>query len=193
MKKTDLAIAAAMILLQATGAAAQAYDQGYGYGRPPSPNEQGRDVGGATMLPYVNIMGNISKSFDHSVLLTLIRAAHLEPILESPGPITLLAPTNAAFNRVPPAFKPQSERDIAIVTKYHILRGRWTTHDIQNAVYRGGGRAVLETLSGRPIMATLEGGRIVLTDARGGRATIIAPNIVNANGVIQVIDTTLIP
>src|SRR5687768_12409762 len=58
-------------------------------------------VGGAVMVVGKDLMSNISKSSDHTTLVKALDAAGLGEVLRGPGPFTLFAPTNAAFEQLP--------------------------------------------------------------------------------------------
>ena len=57
----------------------------------------------------------------------------------------------------------------------------------------GGGKATLTTVEGGTLTAIMKDGEIMLTDDKGGMATITIPNVYQSNGVIQVVDTVLMP
>ena len=63
--------------------------------------EKAVTVGGAPMYPSKNIVQNAVNSKDHTTLVAAVKAAGLVPTLESPGPFTVFAPTNAAFAKLP--------------------------------------------------------------------------------------------
>src|SRR5260221_279121 len=58
-------------------------------------------VGGAAMYPSKNIVENAMNSKDHTTLVAAVKAAGLVETLQSPGPFTVFAPTNAAFDKLP--------------------------------------------------------------------------------------------
>ena len=58
-------------------------------------------VGGAEMLPSRNIIENAVNSADHTTLVAAVQAAGLVETLSGPGPFTVFAPTNAAFEKLP--------------------------------------------------------------------------------------------
>ncbi len=60
-------------------------------------------------------------------------------------------------------------------------------------IKKGGGKATLKTVQGEDLIATRSGGKIMLTDAKGGMATVITADVFQSNGVIHVIDTVLMP
>lgn len=57
----------------------------------------------------------------------------------------------------------------------------------------GGGKATLTTVEGGTLTVWMKGGKYVLTDEKGGMATITIPNVYQSNGVIQVINAVLMP
>ena len=58
-------------------------------------------VGGAPMYPSKNIIQNAVNSKDHTTLVAAVKAAGLVETLQGPGPFTVFAPTNAAFEKLP--------------------------------------------------------------------------------------------
>ena len=59
------------------------------------------NVGGAPMYPSKNIVQNAVNSKDHTTLVAAVKAAGLVATLQSDGPFTVFAPTNAAFSQLP--------------------------------------------------------------------------------------------
>jgi uncharacterized surface protein with fasciclin (FAS1) repeats len=59
------------------------------------------NVGGAAMYPSKNIVQNAVNSKDHTTLVAAVKAADLVETLQTPGPFTVFAPTNEAFNMLP--------------------------------------------------------------------------------------------
>ena len=70
---------------------------------PLSAQEKTVQVGGAPMFPSKNIVQNAVNSKDHTTLVAAVKAAGLVDTLQTPGPFTVFAPTNAAFGKLPPA------------------------------------------------------------------------------------------
>src|SRR5262247_3313854 len=96
--------------------------------------EQTVTVGGAPMYPSKNIIQNAINSKDHTTLVTAVKAAGLVETLEGPGPFTVFAPTNAAFDKLPPGtvdtlLKPENKAKLAGILTYHVVPGRLTTAD----------------------------------------------------------------
>lgn len=155
-------------------------------------------VGGAAMYPTKNIIQNAVNSRDHTTLVAAVKAAGLVSTLESPGPFTVFAPTNEAFNKLPAGtvdtlLKPENKAELTKVLTYHVVPGRITTADLHKMIKMGHGKAELTTVEGGKLTVTIHHGKYMLTDDKGDMATITIPNVYQSNGVIQVINTVLLP
>jgi uncharacterized surface protein with fasciclin (FAS1) repeats len=155
-------------------------------------------VGGAEMLPSKTIVENASQSADHTTLVAAVKAAGLVDTLSGPGPFTVFAPTNAAFQKLPAGtvdtlVKPESKKALTGILTYHVVAGRMTAQDLTKAIEAGGGTAKLTTVAGGALTATQAGGTITLKDAKGGTSTVTQGDVMQSNGVVHVIDTVLMP
>jgi uncharacterized surface protein with fasciclin (FAS1) repeats len=52
---------------------------------------------------------------------------------------------------------------------------------------------VLKTVQGEDLVAGMDGGKLVLTDAKGGKSTVTIADVRQSNGVIHVVDQVLMP
>jgi uncharacterized surface protein with fasciclin (FAS1) repeats len=155
-------------------------------------------VGGAAMYPSKNIVQNAVNSKDHTTLVAAVKAAGLVPTLEGAGPFTVFAPTNEAFDKLPPGtvntlVQPANKATLVKILTYHVVAGRYSAADLLNMINQGGGKATLTTVEGEPLTVTASGGHIMLTDAKGGMSEITISDVNQSNGVIQVVDTVLMP
>ena len=156
-------------------------------------------VGGQQMFPNKDIVSNAVNSADNTTLVAAVKAAGLVAPLQGPGPLTVFAPTNAAFNALPPGtvttlLQPQNKAQLTSVLTYHVVPGRLDFTALSALIAQGGGTAMLKTLNGATLTAQMNGPRnIVLTDAKGGVAHITTYDVYQSNGVIQVIDKVLLP
>ncbi len=156
-------------------------------------------VGGAPMYPSKNIIQNAVNSKDHTTLVAAVKAAGLVDTLEGPGPFTVFAPTNAAFAKLPQGtvdnlLKPANKDTLVKVLTYHVVPGRMTTASLMKAVKEGEGQAKLKTVEGEDIVVKQAGpGKLTITDTKGNVANVTIANVLQSNGVIQVIDTVLMP
>jgi len=155
-------------------------------------------VGGAAMYPRANIVENAVNSKDHTTLVAAVKAAGLVPTLEGKGPFTVFAPTNEAFDKLPPGtvntlVQPANKPTLVKILTYHVVAGDYSAADLLDMINQGGGKATLTTVEGEPLTVTASGGHIMLTDAKGGMSTITIPDVVQSNGVIHVVNTVLMP
>lgn len=148
-------------------------------------------VGGALMTPDKDIVDNAAGSKDHTTLVAAVKAAALVPTLKSTGPFTVFAPTNAAFDKLPGGtvntlLQPDMQPTLAKILTYHVVAGRLMAADLKDG-------QTLTTVEGEPLKVSRKGNMAMLTDAKGGTATVTIPNVVSSNGVTHVIDTVLMP
>lgn len=159
---------------------------------------QTKMVGGAEMYPSKNIVENAVNSNDHTTLVAAVKAADLVNVLQSPGPFTVFAPTNAAFEKLPAGtvetlLKPENQKKLQAVLTYHVLAGDYKAADIVAAIKKGNGKATFKTVNGGEVSAMLDGDNVKLKDAAGNVATVTVADVNQSNGVIHVIDTVLLP
>jgi uncharacterized surface protein with fasciclin (FAS1) repeats len=155
-------------------------------------------VGGAAMYKMKNIVQNAVNSKDHTTLVAAVKAAGLVETLEGPGPFTVFAPTNAAFDKLPAGtvdtlVKPENKATLTGVLTYHVVAGRMTSRNIAAAIRAGHGEAKLTTVQGETLTATMSGKHLTLTDAKGDKSMVTVADVMQSNGVIHVVDTVLMP
>jgi uncharacterized surface protein with fasciclin (FAS1) repeats len=155
-------------------------------------------VGGADMYPTKTIVQNAVNSPVHTTLVAAVKAAGLVDTLNSTGPFTVFAPTNDAFAKLPAGtvdtlVKPENKATLTKILTYHVVAGKISAKDIKDGIKAGNGKYEMTTVEGGKLIARMVGGKIVLTDEKGGSATITTANVFQSNGVIDVIDTVLMP
>ena len=155
-------------------------------------------VGGAAMYPSKNIVANAVNSKDHTTLVAAVKAAGLVPTLEGPGPFTVFAPTNEAFDKLPPGtvatlLKPENKQTLTKILTYHVVAGRYTTNALKHMVDMDHGKAMLKTVEGEDLTVTADHGHIYVEGAKSGVAEITIANVMQSNGVIQVVNSVLLP
>ena len=79
------------------------------------------------------------------------------------------------------------------VLTYHVVAGKMDSKSLMKAIKKGGGSAMLKTVSGGMLTATMSGNMIMLRDEKGGTSTVTIADVMQANGVIHVVDTVLMP
>jgi uncharacterized surface protein with fasciclin (FAS1) repeats len=155
-------------------------------------------VGGAPMYPTKNIVENAVNSKDHTTLVAAVTAAGLVETLQSAGPFTVFAPTNAAFEKLPAGtvetlLKPENKGTLTSVLTYHVVAGRLNAKDIAKAIKDGGGKAELTTVQGGKLWVMMQGKDVVLKDEKGGMSKVTIADVNQSNGVIHVVDTVVLP
>jgi len=114
------------------------------------------------------------------------------------GPFTVFAPTNAAFDMLPAGtvdtlLKMENKAMLTKVLTYHVVAGNMDSKKIMKAIKKGNGKAMLTTVSGDMLTASMDGKTLVLTDEKGGMSRVTIANVKQSNGVIHVVDTVLMP
>ena len=155
-------------------------------------------VGGAAMYPTRNIVQNAVNSKDHTTLVAAVKAAGLVDTLSGTGPFTVFAPTNEAFAKLPDGtvenlLKPDNKATLTKILTYHVVPGRITAHQIASMAMSHHGEATLKTVEGEKLMFRKYAGSWWVIDAKGGKAKITIPNVMQSNGVIHVVDAVLMP
>jgi uncharacterized surface protein with fasciclin (FAS1) repeats len=155
-------------------------------------------VGGAAMYPTKNIIENAVNSKDHTTLVAAVKAAGLVETLSGPGPFTVFAPTNEAFDKlpegtVPTLLKPENKSKLTSVLTYHVVPGKLSSEELMEMVKAGKGKATLKTVEGENLFITHKGKNLMVTDENGGMANITIADVNQSNGVIHVINKVLLP
>ena len=139
-----------------------------------------------------NIVEVAQADAQFSILVEAVTAAELGGVLSGPGPFTVFAPTNAAFEKLLTEFgisKAALLADKALLTRvltYHVLPAEVVAADVPL------GRAIT-TQQGAIFKIEATGGALVVTDGRNRTANITATDVAASNGVVHVIDTVLLP
>jgi uncharacterized surface protein with fasciclin (FAS1) repeats len=133
-----------------------------------------------------------------STLVTAITAAGLGETLSGTGPFTVFAPSNAAFAKVDKAtldglLKPENKAKLASLLTYHVVAGNVKSGDLAKLIADGKGTATVKTVNGGTLKASMDGSKIVLTDAKGGKSTVTAADMAASNGTIHLVDTVVMP
>ncbi len=124
------------------------------------------------------------------------KAAGLDQTLAGAGPYTVFVPDDAAFAGAPAGtfdVKPDNRAQLTGVLTNLILPGTVMVADIDKAIDNSKGKAVLATMGGGTLTATKDGGKTVLTDAAGHKATITQGDETYTNGVVHHVDAVLMP
>jgi uncharacterized surface protein with fasciclin (FAS1) repeats len=123
---------------------------------------------------------------DFSTLVAALKAADLVDALKGKGPLTVFAPTNAAFEKLQPGtltdlLKPENKDKLVAILTYHVVPGKVMAADVVKV-------KSATSLQGQSISVNVSYGTVTVDNA-----TVTATDIKASNGVIHVIDTVLIP
>src|SRR5450830_7312 len=156
-------------------------------------------VGGQSMYPAKDIIDNAVNSADHTTLVAAVKAAGLVETLKGKGPFTVFAPTNAAFAKLPlgtvdTLVKPENKATLTKILTYHVVSGKYDFNALASAIKKNHGTAELPTVSGGKLMFMMNGmHNIQVKDETGNVATISTYDVYQSNGVINVVDSVLMP
>ncbi len=184
MKGHAFALGLAAIVLTAGGCSKE---NGTSNGVPPAQSEKAQKVAGTKTIA-AGLTAN-------SKFMAAAKAAGLDQTLAGPGPYTVFVPDDAAFNSAPAGIfdgNPKNRAQVTGVLTNLILPGTVLSADIGKAIDHGNGKAILATMSGN-LTATRDGGKIVLTDSSGDKATVTQADEQFSNGVVHHVDAMLLP
>ena len=149
-------------------------------------------------MAEANIVQTAMSTGMHETLVTAVKAAGLVDTLSSPGPFTVFAPTDASFAKLPDGtvatlVKPENKAMLTTILTYHAVPGTVTAADLVKLINANGGTATITTVQGGTLTAMLDGGKVVITDAKGGKSTVVKADVMTSNGVIHVTDGVFLP
>lgn len=149
--------------------------------------EAGVMVGGALMVPTLDIVDNAMNASNVTTLLAAVAAAGLVDTLKSAGPFTVFAPTNAAFEAMPSGtveslLLPENRAQLVDILTYHVVPGTYTLSDMTDG-------QTLSTVQGEVLTIGRTGSEVTIN----GSAMVETADVVSSNGVTFVIDGVLLP
>jgi uncharacterized surface protein with fasciclin (FAS1) repeats len=160
-------------------------DQAAPASKPPTPAAQPAAQPQPPPLDPNNIVSIAVGSKDHTTLVAALKAADYVTSVANPGPLTVFAPTNAAFEKLPAGtveglLKPEKLDDLRTVLKYHVAPAVYDVPALKDGL-------VLGMANGQKATIKVVGDKVTINDA-----TIVA-TIRASNGIVHVIDGVLLP
>lgn len=200
MMKTLAILATATALTGAGMASAQtttapAPTQGQAMPAPATPAAPAQTTPAATGT----IVQILAATPDRSTLAKLVTTAGLTADLSGPGPVTVFAPSDEAFSRMPAGAidtlsQPANKATLSTILKYHVVPGKLTADQLKAQITAGNGTATLTTLAGQPLTAQVgPNGNIMLTDVNGQKAYVDKADVNATNGVIHLTNGINVP
>ena len=144
------------------------------------------------------IVGVAAGNENFSTLVAAVKAADLVGALNGEGPLTVFAPTNDAFAKLPEGtvatlLLPENISTLSGILTYHVVAGKFEAAAVIEAINANKGEFTVDTLNGGQITLSLNDGNVILTDANGGTATVVIADVAASNGVIHAIDSVVMP
>jgi len=145
-----------------------------------------------------NIVEVAAGNDDFSTLVAAVQAAGLVETLSGEGPFTVFAPTNDAFGKLPEGtveslLLPESKDALTGILTYHVVSGKFEAATVIEAIGANDGNFTVTTVQGNDIVLSLVDGNVLLTDAKGGTATVVIADVPASNGVIHALDGVIMP
>ncbi len=127
-----------------------------------------------------------SGSKDHTTLVAALKAAEYLDVVSNAGPFTVFAPTNAAFDKLPPGTldtltKPENKAKLRDILEYHVAVSTYRPEMLRDGMTLG-------MANGGNLKVGNKDGKITLN----GSATILA-TVPASNGIVHVVDAVLLP
>ena len=143
-------------------------------------------VAAADSLPDKDIVDTAVSAGSFKTLVAAVQAAGLVDVLKGDGPLTVFAPTDEAFAKLPAGtvenlLKPENKEKLVAVLTYHVVPGRVTSEKVI-------GMRSAKTVNGQELKVTTKNGGVMIDNAH-----VTAVDILASNGVIHVIDSVIIP
>lgn len=134
-----------------------------------------------------NIVSIAVGSPDHTTLVTALKAANYVTSVANPGPLTVFAPTDSAFGKLPAGtveglLKPDRETDLTELLKYHVAPAVYE----QPALMAMDGK-LLAMANGKKVKIAVVDGKLRINDA------VVVGSKRASNGVVHVVDGVLLP
>ncbi|SMO75240.1 fasciclin domain-containing protein [Gracilimonas mengyeensis] len=142
------------------------------------------DDNGAGSDSGLTVVETAQESDNFTILVEALYDTELDAALSGPGPFTVFAPTNDAFNALPSGLlESLTNEQLAQVLQYHVLAGEIAAGDLESS-------QAVQTLTEETIYVTVSSeGEVMVNNT----AEVINPNIEASNGIIHAIDGVILP
>lgn len=145
---------------------------------------------GGGMAEAGNIVAVAKETPDLSILVEAVAAAGLVETLEEPGPYTVFAPTNEAFEalggKLEELLEPANKEELAEILTYHVAAGEVGSGEVGSGELKNG--QMIETVQGADVEIGIDGEKVTVNGAE-----VVIPDVAASNGVVHVIDEVLLP
>lgn len=136
-----------------------------------------------------NILQVAASSEAHTTLVAAVQAAAIEHVLVNAGPLTVFAPTNDAFDALPPGtvedlLKPENKTQLATILTRHAAPGSFDLEGLKKESRKG---RKLYMATGDYLDVEVDGEDVIV-----GGAKVVA-TIATSNGIINVVEKVILP
>lgn len=176
-----------IILAVGVAAACKKSDEAPAPPAPPTASPPTAAAPPSSMPPIdaTNIASIAMGSKDHTTLVAAVKAADYVPSIANSGPLTVFAPTNAAFEKLPAGtvetlLKPEKQADLREILKYHVTTSVYEAKDLKEGMTLG-------MANGAKVTVHVVDGQVTVNDAK------VLASIRASNGIVHVIDAVLLP
>jgi uncharacterized surface protein with fasciclin (FAS1) repeats len=144
-----------------------------------------KDASAATCAAGKDLVAVASGADNFKTLVAAVKAAGLVETLQGKGPFTVFAPTDAAFDKLPPGtvedlLKPENRDKLIAILKYHVIAGKVMAADVKTME--------VKTVEGQSLKLVVSADGVTVDNAK-----VVKTDVMADNGVIHVIDTVIIP
>lgn len=151
----------------------------------PAPSAEPERVANTPPLDPNNAVSIALGSKDHTTLVAALKAADYVTAVSNPGPLTVFAPTNAAFDKLPPGtvetlVKPENLEKLQHILKSHVTTSVWETRTFKEGM-------TLSMANGAKTTLHVKDGKFFINDAE------VVASIPASNGIVHVVDGVLLP
>lgn len=134
-----------------------------------------------------DIVDTANAAGNFTTLTQALEAAGLVETLKGPGPFTVFAPTDEAFEALPEGqldeLLADPTGDLAQILQFHVVEGEVPAADVL-----GMDGQPVQTLQGAEFTVEVDGENVVLVDGAGNRINVVQTDVAATNGVIHVLD-----
>ncbi|MEL7335354.1 MAG: fasciclin domain-containing protein, partial [Planctomycetota bacterium] len=139
-----------------------------------------------TTQPTADIVDTAVAAGSFKTLVAAAQAAGLVDALKGDGPLTVFAPTDDAFAKLPAGtveslLKPENKGQLAAILKYHVVAGAVDSGAVVKLTSA-------KTLEGRSVNVSVQNGKVKINNAN-----VVKVDIACSNGIVHVIDSVLLP
>lgn len=142
--------------------------------------------GSTTKMTTPDIVDTAVAAGKFNTLVAAAKAAGLVGTLKSPGPLTVFAPSDDAFAKLPAGtveelLKPANKAKLRSIVGYHVVGGKVMAADTSNIRH-------LQTYQGESLNVRVTDAGVMIDNAK-----VVTADVACSNGVIHIIDSVLMP